>query len=823
MTKSNKNENTTELAQNILERTMAEVMHSSMMPYSEHVILDRALPRVEDGLKPVQRRILYSMFELGITPDKPHRKSARVVGDCLGKYHPHGDKSVYDAMVRMAQPFNMRQILVDGHGNFGNVDGDSPAAMRYTEVRLSPLSLELLKDIDKDTVRWVCNFDDTTVEPEVLPGRFPNLLVNGSSGIAVGLSTLIPPHNLGEVIDSVVALIENPRLSLKQLMKIIKGPDFPTAGYLIANELEKAYETGKGKIVLRAKLHIENSDNDKRLIVIDELPYQVNKAGLLEDINQLREDKKGALLGIVDITDESDRQGMRAVIKLKKDADSKAILAALFKSTNLSINYNINMVAIADGKPQQMGILDILTYYIHYQRDVILRRTKFELAQAKEREHILEGLVIAVKNIDEVVKIIKSSQNTPIAKEALKKRFDLSDRQAQAILDLRLARLTSLEIYKLEKELADIKNLIVNLEAIIASESRQMDLVKRELMVIKKEFKSPRNTVILQSIDDYVVSSVDDEKPIEDYVVALNSHGNLKRMFKKNFSMATKDFSETSSKNEICHCLIAAKSNQQVIIFGSLGHAYRVDASSLPEGRWREKGGSLQSIIAEAPKEEQVVKMFLCDEDIVNSKHYLMFFTKFGMVKKSSWKEYGVAKSSFVACKLKEGDCIINVEQEKPQHSILFVTENGMCLNADSSDVPPQGRISSGVKGIVLDNDSCVAITQVNGEGEVAVVTNKGWAKRVVVAEIDIMARYRKGIKLVPLDPKASGNGSKLVFASIVKQPYKIVLNTDDDILSSYSTEDILLQNRSSVGKALYKNKRLGVQKVYIYGDKLDE
>lgn len=823
MAKPNKSENNLPIVQNILEQTMGEVMHNSMMPYSEHVILDRALPRVEDGLKPVQRRILYSMFELGITPDKPHRKSARVVGDCLGKYHPHGDKSVYDAMVRMAQPFNMRQILVDGHGNFGNIDGDSAAAMRYTEVRLSHLSLELLRDIDKDTVRWACNFDDTTVEPETLPGRFPNLLVNGSSGIAVGLSTLIPPHNITEVIDGVIALIENPKLTLKQMMKIIKGPDFPTAGYLIVNELEKAYETGKGKIVVRAKCHIEDSDNDKRLIVIDELPYQVNKAALLENINQLREEKKGILMGIVDITDESDRQGMRAVIKLKKDTDPKAILNILFKSTNLSNNYTINMVAIADGKPQQLGLLDILTYYIKYQRDVVLRRTHFELVQAKEREHILEGLVIAVQNIDEVVRIIKSSQNTTLAREALKKRFELSERQAQAILDLRLARLTSLEIYKLEKELADIKALIINLEAIIASKSLQMDVVKRELMVIRKDFKEARRTVILPSLDEYNVPSFDDKKPIENYVIALNSHGNIKRMLKKNFSMATKDFSETSSKNEICQCLIAANSEQQILIFTNLGNAFRVDTANIPEGKWREKGGTLQSVVPEATKDEYVIKMFLVTEDIANSKKNLIFFSKLGMVKKSPWSEYSVAKSSFVAYKLKEGDSIINVEQEKPNSSILFVTESGMCLNADSSDVPTQGRISSGVKGIALDNDSCISITQVDGEGEVVLITDRGWAKRVLIGELDVMARYRKGIRIVPLDKKASGNGAKLSFAGVVKQPYKIVLNTEDDILSAYSTEDILIKDRTNPGKALYKNKKLGIQKVYTYGDKIDE
>ena len=381
---------------NTIYKTMEEVMTDSMIPYSEYVIMDRALPRVEDGLKPVQRRVLYSMAELGINPDKPHKKCARIVGDCLGKYHPHGDSSVYGALVRMAQPFNMGSVLVDGHGNFGSIDGDGPAAMRYTEARLAPLALELMRDLDKDTVNWQPNFDDSLTEPCYLPGRFPNLLVNGATGIAVGLATNIPPHNLGEAIDGVIAYIDNPRIKLADMMKIIKGPDFPSGGVLIYGDLVNAYETGKGKIAIRAKIHIEN-EGEKRLIVIDELPFQVNKAALLESILKVREEKKDALSCISEITDESDRNGMRAVIKVKKDGDVDKILEILFKTTNLHVSYGINMVAIADGKPQQMGLLDIIAYYVNYQRGLIIRRTKYELDQAKERAHILEGLVVAVK------------------------------------------------------------------------------------------------------------------------------------------------------------------------------------------------------------------------------------------------------------------------------------------------------------------------------------------------------------------------------------------------------------------------------------------
>ncbi|MCH5154961.1 MAG: DNA topoisomerase 4 subunit A, partial [Clostridiales bacterium] len=486
----------------VILQTMEDVMRDSMIPYSESVILDRALPRVEDGLKPVQRRILYTMHQLGITPDKPYRKSARIVGDCLGKLHPHGDSSIYQAMVRMAQPFNMGATLVDGHGNFGSVDGDGAAAMRYTEARLTPLALELLRDIDKNTVKWSWNFDDTIMEPDILPGRFPNLLVNGATGIAVGLATNIPPHNLMEAIDGVIAYIDNSRITLKDMMKIIKGPDFPTGGVVIPTDLTQAYETGKGKVAIRAKIHIEN-DNDKKIIVIDEIPYGVNKAQLLETIIKVREDKKGVLSGITDVVDESDRVGMRAVIKIKRDSNPKDIINALFKYTNLSVNFSFNMVAIADGKPQLMGLLDIIAYYVNYQREVVLRRTKYELDAAKKREHILEGLVIAVRNIDEVIKIIKASANTTAAKEALRKRFELSEIQAQAILDMRLARLTHLEIFKLEKELEDVRSEIARLESIIASKKLQMELVKSELLSIRKQYKENRKTQIVADAEHY--------------------------------------------------------------------------------------------------------------------------------------------------------------------------------------------------------------------------------------------------------------------------------------------------------------------------------
>lgn len=802
----------------IVTKTMEEVMHESMMPYSEFVILDRALPRVEDGLKPVQRRILYTMYELGLTPDKPHKKCARIVGDCLGKFHPHGDSSVYQALVRLAQSFNMGSTLVDGHGNFGSNDGDGAAAMRYTEARLTPLALELLRDLDKETVKWRCNFDDSLMEPDILPGRFPNLLVNGASGIAVGLATNIPPHNIMETIDGVIAYIDNGKIQLKEMMKIVKGPDFPTGGYVvIGEELQKAYETGKGKVYIRAKLHIENGENEKKLIVIDELPFQVNKAALLESILKAREEKKGVLTGISEITDESDKSGMRAVIKVKRDCDPKAIIDMLFKCTNLSVTFGINMVAIADGKPQQMGLLDIISYYVHYQREIILRRTKFELEDAKEREHILEGLVIAVRNIDEVIRIIKASSSTTEARENLKKRFELSDRQAQAILDLRLARLTHLEVYKLEKELTEVKALISRLSAIVASRKLQMDIVKAELLQIRKTYRENRRSVIITTVADYIVPSDDDEKPIEDYIIAFNANNQIKRMLVKNFTMATKDFTDSSTKNEICSKIIKSKSNERVYCFTNLGNCFKLDVESIPEGKWREKGLSLRAVCSDAAENENVLYMISLEENMPTGN--LLFYTKTGYVKRTMWSDYNVVKTFFQAIKLKDDDEVIGIEPELSGTTLLFITKEGMCLNADMSDIPIQGRVAGGVKGIQLsDTDECLYISQISGDGEVAIVSDRGYGKRVLASQLDVMARYRKGVKIVDFNKK--DNGNYLVFVSYVKDPYKIVLVLDDEFMNAYSTEVLSIENRTHPGKPLIKGKSI-ITKGFIYNDKI--
>ncbi|MCL2821788.1 MAG: DNA topoisomerase 4 subunit A [Firmicutes bacterium] len=806
-------------------KTMEEVMHESMMPYSEYVIMDRALPRVEDGLKPVQRRVLYSMYDLGILPDKPHKKCARIVGDCLGKYHPHGDSSVYQAMVRMAQPFNMGSILVDGHGNFGSVDGDGAAAMRYTEARLAPLALELIRDIEKDTVRFSSNFDDTTTEPDYLPGRFPNLLVNGAGGIAVGLATNIPPHNLSETIDATVAYITNPRISLKEIIKIIKGPDFPTGGVVIPTELEKAYETGRGKIQIRAKIHIENTDNDKKQIVIDELPYQVNKAALLKSILDCREEKKDILGGISEIVDESDRSGIRAVIKIKKDTDPHVILNHLFKYTNLQVTFGINMVAIADSKPQQMGLIDIIAYYVDYQRVVVVRRAKFDLDAAKERLHIVEGLMIAVKNIDEVIKIIKASKNTSEAKERLKARFELSERQAQAIIDLRLGKLTSLEIYRLEQEYEELIVLIDKLNAILASKAKQFECIKTELLAIKKQFKYGRRSELIDSLADYKVPSDDDEKVIEECIVALNTNGDLKKMGVKSFSLATKEFNEGLAANEIYPHLIKMMSNQRLHCFTNMGNCFKVDCEEIPDGKWRGSAVSIKKVIAGLVEGEKIIFAIPLNEPLAENlpSGDLLFYTKKGMVKRSNWSEYGVIKSSYQAVKLNDGDEVVGMEHFKEGASLAFVTSGGICLNADMSDIPVQGRVSAGVKGIKLgDGDCCVAVAQIGGGGqkaedfEIALVTESGLAKRVGAAAFDVIGRYSKGIKIIDLK-----DGAKVAYANINQnKDQKIVLEFLDGYLQCFSVGAFAKDSRTSVGKQLTKEQQK-IKGGFVFGDKV--
>ncbi len=777
---------------------LEDVMPQSMLPYAEFVILDRALPRVEDGLKPVQRRILYTMAEMGLTPDKPHKKSARIVGDCMGKYHPHGDSSVYDAMVRMAQPFNMRATLVNGHGNFGSVDGDPAAAMRYTEARLEPLALELLKDIDKETVPFSFNFDDSLLEPDILPGRYPNLLVNGANGIAVGLATNIPTHNLTEVIDGVCAYIDNPRISLGELMKIIHGPDFSTGGFIIENELKQAYETGKGRITLRARYSVENGDNGKKEIIFTELPYQTNKAELLRKIMILKEERKEALSGISDIVDESDRAGMRAVIYCKKDADVDAILAFLFKYTDLECTFGINMVAIAGGKPQQLGLIDIIKYYVAYQRQVIIRRTKYELKEAEARCHILEGLIIGVHNIDEVIKIIKSSENTPVARKRLMESFGLSERQAQAILDLRLARLAKLEIRKLEEELADLQKRIKRLKAILESREKQMNLVKSEMREIRDKYPCPRKSEIVKSLEDIKVFRQDVKRAATDWVLAITAGDNIKFIDKVEFDQKRKKPSASTYRADGLYKRTAvARSDGAALIFTNYGNCVRVDLNEYEASGMGGAGIKLKEFYDAALRGEKPVGIFPLGETVPVGE--LLFFTRQGTVKRSPWEEYSLSRQVFPAIKLKTGDEVINVEKFDPDDgcTLCFVTKEGICLNADKDDVPSQGRVTGGVRGILLnDGDEVVFATQFYGEGEIIIVSDQGCAKRVIASLFQPIGRGRKGMMIVD-------NKSKVLFADYVTVPYKLGIVRTDNSLEEIDTEDITIEPRPSKGKPL--------------------
>ena len=788
----------------VIQKDIDVVMSESMIPYSEHVILERALPRVEDGLKPVQRRILYTLHELDITPDKDYKKSARIVGECLGKFHPHGDTSVYDAMVRMAQDFNMREVLVDGHGNYGSVDGDGAAAMRYTEARMAPLALDILRDLDKNTVDWTLNFDDTLQEPVTLPCRFPNILVNGANGIAIGLATNIPTHNLGEVISGAIAMIDKRDITLEEMMKIIPGPDFPTGGFIIGgDELKTAYETGKGKISIRAKVHIEGKKGEKQNIVITELPYQVNKAKLLQRILEVRDSKKYDLSCITEILDESDRSGMRAVVRLKKDSDVNKVLEILFKETDMQITYGINMVAIADGRPQLMGILDILSYYINYQRDVIYRRTKYELDIAKEREHILLGLIVAVRNIDEVVKIIKTSEDTAEAKRRLMERFSLSDRQAQAILDMRLARLTSLEIYKLEQELKEVQELIAKLTAILNSRQLQFDIIKSEMLEIKKKFKNPRKSVVIENVEKFKVTDSESlmQKSNQNIIVSLSANGFIKAMLPSTVSGSSKLWTDKSRLAEAHIQLLKTKSSSNILVFTNIGNVFKVDANGLPISKWKEKGIEFSKLVRGEKPNEKPIAIF--EEDVENQETNLLFFTKEGSIKKTAISEYSLAKSTYQAIKLKDGDEVLSIEIDKPDTSIMFVTKNGMGLNASKSDIPVQGRISGGVKGIMLsDDDFVVSANQVVSGQSVCLVSNKAYAKQINTSEIEVIARYRKGVKVFDLKGENS-SGTEVVCSGVFDEGDEVVIQTEFEEYSAISVNSIAEDTRSSKGKSL--------------------
>ena len=798
MTK-NKENTITEDKSVLYEVVFEDVMHNSMLPYSEFVILDRALPRVEDGLKPVQRRILYSMYEMGIGPDKPYRKSASIVGDCMGKYHPHGDSSIYGALVKMAQDFFMRLKLVDGHGNFGSIDGDSAAAMRYTEARMSPAAMELLRDIDKDTVRFDPNFDDRLKEPSILPGRFPNLLVNGASGIAVGLATNIPPHNLAEIIDAVVAVIDKPGIKLSELLKIVKGPDFPTGGYIIpVDSFEDIYKTGKGKIKIRSKVHIEEEANEKRNIVITEIPYQVSKSELLTKIADLREANKEILSGISDIVDESDKNGIRAVIKMKKDTDVDKVVDFLFKKTNLECNYTINMVAIANGKPEQLGLIDYLHYYVAYQRDIIKRRTSYDLKIAKARAEIVRGLLIAIRNIDEVIKIIKQSASTTAAKLALIERFKLSMEQATAIVEMRLKNLTHLEVGKLEQELKELEERIAYLTSILESKRKQFEVVKSELLDIKRRNKSVRNSVVMDKGKKISVPIADTTTPgYKEGVLVLTPDGEARFMSLRSFSLGARDIN-TCSESELVKSAMMVNNTGNVIAFTNKGNYVKINLDDLPEKKWKDSAVPLKRLCIEAEADEKVVKFMFFDKLCVGE---LLFFTKKGMIKRSDLSEYVSLTKDYMQAVVLNDDEVINVEMVEQDKHILAVTKEGMALAFRLDDVPVQGRKAGGVRGVKLSpTDEVVFMGQADDEGEIVIVTTAGFAKRIISSTLEAGNRYLKGFKIADLA------SSQVAGVSLVKMPYDLAVITDDGV-NVINTEKIKIDTRTTKGKSIVKNK----------------
>ena len=772
--------------------SMDDVMHDSMLPYAEHVILERALPRVEDGLKPVQRRIIYTMLELGNTPDKPYRKSARIVGDCLGKFHPHGDSSVYDAMVRMAQDFNMRLPLVDGQGNFGSVDGDSAAAMRYTEVRMAPAAMDMVRDIDKDTVRFCLNFSDTLKEPEMLPGRFPNLLINGANGIAVGLTTSIPTHNPREAIDAVIARIKNPKISLDEIMKIIPCPDFPTGGYIIkSDEIRNAYATGRGKLINRAKTHIEELKNGKKLIVVTEFPYQVNKARALEGILKLVQDKKAAFSGVTAIRDESDRTGIRAVVELKKEADAQKVLKQLFKYSDLQKTFGVIMVAIAEGKPKQLSLLELIDHYIRYQEEVVTKRTKYELDAAKHRAHILDGLLIALLNIDEVIALIRASKSPKVAKAGLMERFELTAVQADAILDLRLQRLTNLEQLAIEREHADLQKTIARLQGLLSSKRKLDAVIIDELSEIAQKYGDARRTQLIDAEE----SADEETEPVtldEPAAVLVLPENKLRRIPLK---LLTDELARESGAAAVYKTVTSAT----LRMITDKGFMLSLPVSDIPESKPAAKPTNLSALIP-VESGEQVIGSFIDGEKLGR----YIFYTANGMVKSTAAEEYLTRTKRVAAITLKD-DRLISFEYvlDETDLSIMLVTRRGMGIRFEASSVPLTGRQTGGVHGIKLEpGDSLVYGHSVTEEGELLTVTDRGYMKRSFIFDHDLQGRNGKGA--ISFGFKKNGsNGTEIVAALHVTTPRDIVVYQAHGAKTTVNTEEVRIEPRSGKGQPL--------------------
>ena len=785
----------------IIQMPLEDVMHMSMMPYAEHVILERALPRVEDGLKPVQRRILYTMMELGNTPDKPHRKCARIVGDCLGKYHPHGDSSVYDALVRMAQGFSLRATLVDGHGNFGSIDGDSAAAMRYTEARMAPLALQMLRDLDKDTVPFHLNFDDTLKEPEILPARFPNLLVNGASGIAVGLATNIPPHNLSEVIRAVDLRIDKPKATLDDFMQVLPAPDFPTGGVLLDTpEIRAAYQTGRGKLTLRARVHIEKGPLGRSLICITEVPYGVSKADMLSKILKLSDEKKAIFGCIHDIRDESDRTGLRAVVEIKKDYDPNKVLQKLYKYSDLQVTYGVNMVAIYQGKPVQMGLIAMLDAFIEHQKNVITRRSQYDLDQAKARDHIVEGLIHAVDVLDEVIKTIRASKNGKEARERLCAQFGLTEVQAQAILDLRLQRLTGLEILALREEAEQLHKRIAELEAILGSERKLLGVIKKELGEIGEQYGDERRTTILREEEIPPVEEEDDlETPVpEDAVVLYTRGGQLRRMAPRIFDK----LDLTTQESDMPRYLLRTQTDHTLLFFTDRGQCYPLAVSAINESlRPKERGVALTGILQGIEADEKCVRILNIAPKAFESTPDLLFFTQNGLVKRSAATEYAVRRQRFAALALKDGDRVVDVALAQPHADVAIIARSGMSIRFTLDTVPSQGRASGGVKGIALAiGDQVIRGCTLQNSEQMLVFSESGYAKRIPGAMLDPQGRGGKGVKCFGFNKNGS-NGSYIAACVKLSGVRDFTVLQAGGMLSPMNSESIACQSLADKGK----------------------
>ena len=784
----------------ILPIEIAEEMKRSYIDYSMSVIAGRALPDVRDGLKPVHRRILYSMNELNLTPDKPYRKSARIVGDVLGKYHPHGDSAVYLAMVRMAQDFSTRGLLVDGHGNFGSVDGDSPAAMRYTEARMSKLSLELLRDIDKETVDFEPNFDESLKEPAVLPARYPNLLVNGSNGIAVGMATSIPPHNLGEVIDATVHLIDNEEATVEDLMQFIKGPDFPTSAIIMGKEnISEAYRTGRGKVKVRARAYIEELAKGKQQIVITEIPYQVNKAKLVEKIADLVKEKK--VEGISDLRDESNRNGMRIVIELKRDVNANIVLNNLYKHSQMEDTFSIIMLALVNGVPKILNLKQILYHYVQHQKDVVTRRTKFELNKAEARAHILEGLKIALDNIDAVIKLIRSSKTGQEAKLGLIEQFKLSEIQAQAILDMRLQRLTGLERDKIEAEYEELIKKINRLKEILANERLLLNVIKEEILIIKENYSDERRTEIRHAEGEIDMRDLIND---EEIAITLTHFGYIKRLPSDTYKSQRRGgrgvSALTTREEDFVKHLVSTTTHSRLLFFTNKGRVFKLNAYDIPEGKRQAKGTAIVNLLQLGPN-EKIATLIAIDES--DSNEFLLLSTKNGIVKKTKREEFkNINKSGLIAIGLREDDELIDVKVTNGNKKVLLVTKQGMSIKFDEKDIRHMGRTAMGVKGITLsDSDKVVSMSLADEGTDLLVVSENGFGKRTDINEYRTQIRAGKGIKTYNIAEK-TGN---LVGAQMVNEDDEIMIINSDGVLIRLRVNEISLFGRVTSGVKLMK------------------